>query len=375
MPEGGLDLALVSLEPWDDVWRRNQHLSTALLESGAARTIAFVEPPTRLLRRTAVRQARPGVTAITPSLRLPKRAWGSAELGRRLRTSILRSADVLWVNDPTLGVHCLSHGQSVVYDVTDDWRSYDFPDRIIRRIVRAEDLLARRARTVVCSHALRDRWRARYGVDATVVHNGVDGRVWESASPAEMAGTGPHVGYVGTLQPQRLDIDLVEATADLAAVGTLHLIGPDALGDVARARLSAHPKIRLHGPVASAQVPAYTKALDVLLSPHVVDEFTLSLDAIKSYEYLASGRPVVATPTSGFHLLAGRPGVHVADTGGFLPAVEAAVREAPPRPVIRENDWRTRAQQFAEELAAADGQSVPAPASSQGDDGSPDANR
>ena len=50
-------------------------------------------------------------------------------------------------------------------------------------------------------------------------------------------------------------------------------------------------------------IPAYLKNADVLVVPHVVTEFTDSLDPIKVYEYLAAARPVVSTPVAGFREL------------------------------------------------------------------------
>jgi glycosyltransferase involved in cell wall biosynthesis len=273
-----------------------------------------------------------------------------AELGGRLKVGLLREADALWVNDPTLGVHCLLRRLSIVYDVTDDWRTYDFPERIIRRIIRAEDILAQRARTVVCSEQLKSRWRERYDIDATVIHNGVDSAAWRSAVPHKFDGPGPHVGYVGTLQPERLDIELALQVASDERVGSLHLIGPDALDGASRQRLMTHPSVVMHDPIDSSEVPSWTMGLDVLICPHVVSPFTLSLDAIKSYEYLASGRPVVATPTSGFQLLTGRQGVYITPAQEFLSAVAAALHQPPPLPVLDENDWSTRARAFAKAL-------------------------
>jgi glycosyltransferase involved in cell wall biosynthesis len=187
-----------------------------------------------------------------------------------------------------------------VYDVTDDWRSAGQPPRIVRRIVRAEDKLAHRAATIVCSDVLKQRWRSRYEVDAPIVRNGIDLDAWQSVTPITQSGPGPHVGYVGTLHEQRLDVDLIIDLTRRPEIGTVHLVGPDCL-DAALSRHLRHlPGLRLHGAVAARQVPGWMTAMDVLISPHLVNDFTLSLDAIKSHEYAASGRPVVATPTSGF---------------------------------------------------------------------------
>ncbi len=42
------------------------------------------------------------------------------------------------------------------------------------------------------------------------------------------------------------------------------------------------------------------RAFDVCLTPHLVTPFTESLNPIKLWEYLAAGKPIVATPVAGF---------------------------------------------------------------------------
>lgn len=341
-----MKVALLSLERWDDVWRRNQYLTQALLDSGRIQQMVFVNPPV-VGRMDRSDQGR--LVTVTPNLRLPKRVGGLAELGRRLAQSELFDADVVWVNDPSLGVHALRWGQPAVYDVTDDWRWADAPYRIWKRIVRAEDELTRRATVVVCSEVLRRRWSLRYGVDPVVVQNGIDEAAWKSAQPRELPGQGPHVGYVGTLHEERLDIDLTLRIADHPKVGTVHLVGPSVLDPNAARQLQAHPKIRLTGAVPAGEVAAWTVSFDLLVSPHLVSPFTLSLDAIKSHEYLASGRPIVATPTSGFqHLASDR--LEVAEPAVFVDAVARRMDE-PRRPIdVIPGSWTQRAEEFADVL-------------------------
>ena len=343
--------ALISLEPWDDVWRRNQHLAVELVRQGLITSLVFVEP-LRFGRFQAfpTRVPVPGITVASPTLTVPKRAGGYRVAAAAARRGLLAGVDLLWVNDPQFGVHCLGAGGRAVYDVTDDWRSFSFPSRVRRRIVRAEDRLAVRAGTVVCSEVLRERWQDRYGVEAAVVRNGTDPELWQAAVPRQLPGPAPHVGYVGTLHEQRLDVELVLSLARDPRVGTVHLVGPDALDEESRARLAAEPAVRLHGPVPAAEVPSWTVAMDVLVSPHLVNDFTLSLDAIKSHEYLASGRPVVATPTSGFQRLTAA-GLAVVPAGRQADAVAAAVaapvtaHRSQGRPA--DASWAARAREFA----------------------------
>ena len=352
MVAGGPRLVLISLEPWDSTWRRNQYLCRELLASGAASEIDFVAPARPLASQRS--WPLPGVTVLEPRRRVPNRLGGTRLVASGL-SALVRAADVLWVNDPYLGALASTYASRVVYDVTDDWRYYPFPDRVRRRIAQAEGRLADTALTVVCSDVLRQRWAERYGVTAEVVPHGVDVDRYARAVPVTLDDEHPRIGYVGTLQPERLDIDLVTATArSLDGRGTVHLLGPDALGDVARAALLAEPNIVLHGPRPAEEVPAFMSAMDVLVCPHLVDGFTMSLDAIKAYEYAAVGRPVVATPTSGFQDLRHVVGITVTEPGAFVEGVRVAAGEGAARPApLASSDWSSRAAQFAACLSRA----------------------
>jgi len=336
-------VAVISLDPWDEVWRRNQHLASRLIALGLAEHVTYVNPASsdKVPDRTPV----PGVTVVSPRRRVPKRLGGLRFVARSLRRTVDR-CDILWVNDPTTG-YFLSRRDGVTYDVTDDWRSAWQSPREMRRLLRAEDSLAVRARTVVCSEDLRRRWRERYNVDAVVVKNAVDVTAIRQAEPRDLGGHGPHVGYVGTLHSERIDVKLILKTADALTAGQLHLVGPDSLSSEARATLASHERIILHGSVSSSEVPSWLVAFDVLICPHVVSSFTLSLDAIKAYEYLATSRPVVATPTSGFQDLQA-PGLVVTEEGFVRAVLHASAqseqfhREVP--------DWDDRTREFAQAL-------------------------
>ena len=293
---------MLSLEAWDGVWRRNQHLAARLVQDGLVGSLVFATPPaggltvrarpespypeSRSSRRrsccrggTAVPGARP---VAAPSARRRRCVVGQRS-GRRCRGA-------------AIGV--------LADDVTDDWREMVQAPADRRRLVAAEDALAGVARTVVCSEVLAQRWMTRYGVEAIVIQNGVDVAAIGAATPRRLAGSPPHAVYVGTVHTNRIDVDLVAELADRFP-GTVHLVGPDYLDAGARGRLRARG-VLLDGPAPASEVPSWLVSADVLICPHVVDGFTLSLDAIKSHEYLATDRPVVATPSSGFQSLVHR---------------------------------------------------------------------
>ena len=335
-------VVLFSLEPWDEVRRRNQHLATALVSAGVIGSLVFVEPPEPGLSvRARRRSPAPGIEVVTPPLIVPRRVGGHRVLARWMR-GVAADADVLWVNDPVAGASALRAGLPAVYDVTDDWRSLDQPAADRARTVAAEDRLAARATTVVCSEVLAARWRSRYGVDPVVIPNGVDTEALRSAQRMDLPGSGPHAVYVGTVHANRVDVDLVEALAK--GEGTVHLVGPNGLDAAAVERLTARG-VQLHGPVPWTDVPAWLVSADVLVCPHIVDEFTLSLDAIKAHEYLATDRPVVATPSCGFQSLTA-DGLTVVGRGQFVAATVAALRTGP-FDRLEPPSWQDRARQFA----------------------------
>ncbi|WP_284293569.1 hypothetical protein [Luteimicrobium album] len=56
-------LVVVSLEPWDEVWRRNQYLVSELLRADPTLHVLFVEPPSDLAY-AALRRTTPGLVGV-----------------------------------------------------------------------------------------------------------------------------------------------------------------------------------------------------------------------------------------------------------------------------------------------------------------------
>jgi glycosyltransferase involved in cell wall biosynthesis len=348
-----MDLVVASLEAWDAVWRRNQHLVAGLLRADPGLRVLFVEPATDPLH-AALGAARPrrgrglrrgprlpgvGPDALwlfEPTKWLPRRL--DAGVDDRWARQVIRAsrtlgmtAPNLWVNDPTGALLVAATHWPALYDVTDDWTLADRPAAQLDR-VRAQEhvLLERCAEVVVCSPELA----ASKGADraVTLVPNGVDTAAYRASH--ERPGDLPPARvalYAGTLHADRLDvdlcIDLCTALEGLAGgPGRLALVGPDALEHRDTERLRDAGAIVL-GARPSADVPAYLQHADVLVVPHVVTPFTDSLDPIKLYEYAAAGRPVVSTPVAGFRD-SEDPLVRSADGAAFILAVAEVLADS-----------------------------------------------
>ncbi|MDT0186479.1 glycosyltransferase [Microbacterium sp. ARD31] len=367
-----MDLVVASLEAWDTVWRRNQHLVSRLLRDDPTLRVLFVEPAADPLhdlisRRRAGRGVPVSEVAgfhgrllrYRPVKLLPRRL--DPRVDERLAHRIMHAAmtarmtrPLLWANDPSAAtLSCISRWPTL-YDITDDWAVADRTPSSLARVRTSEDwLLEHAAEVVACSAELvRRKAPSRAPRPIHLVPNAVD--VFKYRTPAARPDDLPRVSavYVGTLHRDRLDIELCEQTArELVGRGTLVLVGPDALSRADAERLR-EAGVALLGRRPHEQVVGYLQHADALVVPHVVTEFTDSLDPIKLYEYAAVGRPVVATAVAGFR--DAEPPVRVASRAEFPRTVASVVPATTRFPVgahTRVATWEDRATDLRDILS------------------------
>src|SRR4051795_8232490 len=99
----GMQVGLLSLDDWDDVWRRNQHLAAGLVRSGAVTQLRFLTPPRHgLAVRASSTTPLPGIEVVTTPLVVPRRYGGHHLIGAWLRQRLWQGA-LLWGKEPTRG--------------------------------------------------------------------------------------------------------------------------------------------------------------------------------------------------------------------------------------------------------------------------------
>jgi teichuronic acid biosynthesis glycosyltransferase TuaH len=107
---------------------------------------------------------------------------------------------------------------------------------------------------------------------------------------------GPIIGYTGAITAIRLDMDLLEYIASQRPQWSIVLIGPEDK-IFASAILHKIPNVHFLGNKPPDSLPGYIKAFDVAINPQLVNETTAGNYPRKIDEYLAMGKPVVATKT------------------------------------------------------------------------------
>ena len=111
----------------------------------------------------------------------------------------------------------------------------------------------------------------------------------------------PIVGYVGALQSLRLDIDTIGFIAQANPTWSIVLVGPE---DEAFRESILHRMSNVYflGSKMPDQLPGYINGFTVCINPQLVNEVTIGNYPRKIDEYLAVGKPVVATLTKAMDL-------------------------------------------------------------------------
>ncbi len=247
----------------------------------------------------------------------------SANVRTMLAKQIKKALDVIgaspsdkrisWLYKPQQVDHIgLIDETHVLYECYDEYcyTSLDYKPR--PSVIEQEKLLLRQADIVfTTSRALHDS-RSRLHSNVYLVPNGVDFEHFASAldvgdSPPQdiLDIKKPIIGYIGSLGHSidvNLLLDIID-NADWSFVligGIVDCVQKEYLDWIVPrlSRLKEHSNFYHLGWQERSQLPAYLKAIDVAVMPYIVNEHTKNSNHLKLWEYLATGRPVVAMNTS-----------------------------------------------------------------------------
>jgi teichuronic acid biosynthesis glycosyltransferase TuaH len=245
----------------------------------------------RLIPRVLPGAQRPVIHHVTALLTRWKVRRAAAGLGRPVTAAVATVPDDLLRAAP---------GVPTLFYATDDLVAGAELLGLPRgRLLAAERRQQTRADAIaVVSPVLRDRFR-RMGYEATVVPNGCAVDAYHEVPTAPWPWDVPRfdrpaAGFVGNING-RIDLGLLEAIAD--AGHPLLLVGPHqpSCPPDRFAALTARLGVHWTGAKPFAELPRYLRAIDVGLTPYVVDDFNRASFPLKTLEYLAAGRAVVST--------------------------------------------------------------------------------
>jgi len=370
------DIICISSIDWDFIWQGHQEIMSRLAADGhrvlfientgvrqvRVSDIGRVRDRLRNWRRgtKGFREERPNLFVYSPLvLPLPYSRiarWINRQLMVRSLTRWIRatsfSRPIVWTFLPTplaLDVIRQLGPVATIYHCVDEFSSSSAD---AKRIVESEEELFRSADLVfVTSEKLRER-ASRHTEHVHLFPSGVSIEAFESAgtleTPAELrALPRPIIGYVGGLH-QWVDQPLIEAAAAEMPDASFVLIGPEQ-ADVSLLR--QRNNIHLLGRRPHAELATYINAFDVTLVPYRLADYTENVYPAKMNEYLAMGKPVVATDLAEvrrFNREHGDVVRIVRDADSLIAAVRDSVTPASPEvvarrvAVARSNGWDRR---------------------------------
>ena len=219
----------------------------------------------------------------------------------QLRDTISRF-DLVWITNPLMFdmvEPVLPLGMKVAYDCMDD--ALEFPRikrdvRLRERVGVSERKLAARSDIVFASsQTLKERIAARYDLrkEIDVVTNAMflGDRDPDPGPTLGIAGTfqsAPcRLTYIGTIS-EWFDFPLILEALDARKDVTVFLFGPTEVP------IPVHDRLVYFGPVEHRHVYRIMAMSDALIMPFRINDLVLGVDPVKLYEYISSGKPVLA---------------------------------------------------------------------------------
>jgi len=285
---------------------------------------------------------------------------------RRVLKRLRFQAPILWLFLPDMEIFVGQFDEKlVIYHIVDEYAGYSGISEAWRRVQqRMEQQLAGRADLVfVTSPTLYERKRS-LNERTFLIPNAVDYDAFTAAfqsdtlPPTDMATVpSPIAGYVGAIN-DKVDLALLARVARgcLRRDWSLVLVGPvritDEEGQRALETLRSLSHVHLLGRKSVEEVPRYIAACDVCLLPYRINEWTRNIDSLKLYEYLACGKPVVATDLPAAQRFSEVVRIATGEVE-FLASMNAALKEDSPvlqakrRRVAAQHTWEQRVESIS----------------------------
>jgi glycosyltransferase involved in cell wall biosynthesis len=356
-------ILFISNIPWEFVWQRHQTLASLFAEDSP---VVYCEiPGTRRIRisdfgrliRRAVTLARSrssrlcgtdlkNITIVRPIL-LPATnrmfcAWNKYRLAGFTKVLSRHDHPVdLIINysasRSALDLIGMFPSVCVIYDCTDDWLAVaGVPEFLARDEAK---LLARSDLTLVPSRVLYERKRTFARKIKQVPHGALVDRF---LMEPKTSGGSCTLLYYGHLHRQHLDFEAIVEIASARPSWNIILVGP------VKTRGVFPGNVKLVGQQRHEDLRKFIEGSDVLILPYAINNYTKAVFPAKSFECLATGRPVVASPLPELERVFTGTFSFARSRSDWVPEIERAVASdcdelrAKRISIAQRNSWRSR---------------------------------
>lgn len=322
-----MDFIIVSTADWDNpFWTNKQHVAATLADMG--HRVLYIDSlglraPTmtktdlsRITRRVkklfaGTKKVRENIWVMSP-FSIPLHKYGIIRhlnqkiliyMTRRRLKELRFQEPVLWTYNPMSSYLLGSLGEAAsVYHCVDEISAQ--PGMPSEHIKRSEiDLLEKVDLVFTTAMNLYNK-KKKYNEHCYYYPNVADFDHFHRAvsekfeRPQDLPQEGKKVlGFIGAISAYKQDFQLLRYIAEKCPEYNIVLIGKVGEGepDTDAGILQECKNIHLLGAKAYRELPRYLSFVDVALLPNSINEYTNNMFPMKFFEYLAAGKPVVAT--------------------------------------------------------------------------------
>ena len=251
----------------------------------------------------------------------------------KVASASLDFKNVMIFNDSSmfLGAYLkeLLNAELYIYYIRDNLITQDY---FKKHGVKLEEKTIKSADLVVSNSTYLRDYAKPFNSNSYYVGQGCDLELFkpnEVAAPADLAKIkGVKIGYIGFLTEMRLNIHLLVEIAKTKTDWQIILVGPE---DNAFKDSDLHQLSNVHflGNKKGDELPAYIKYFDICMNPQEVNALTIGNYPRKIDEYLAMGKPTVATQTPTMEIF--KDYVYLGETAtDYIQLIEQALKENSP---------------------------------------------
>ena len=242
-----------------------------------------------------------------------------------------------------------------VYQSMDDISQVEYSNRHGTRL---EQEIIRNFDYTLCTSRELVRLKSHFSPNVHLHPNAADIQIFQKAAfeilpkPAELLHIRKKIiGFTGSIE-YRSDFELLRKIADYHSDKILFFVGPLNTDEHIKVGLDKLANVFFAGARTINQLPAYLQYFDCTIIPYRKTVLTKSIYPLKINEYLAAGKPVVATHFSE-DIYSFRNVAYVVDSHDeFLKMIDVAIKENNEQKkqeriqVASENTWTARVEQF-----------------------------
>jgi teichuronic acid biosynthesis glycosyltransferase TuaH len=250
-----------------------------------------------------------------------------------------------------------------VFDTVDNWAEHPNYLKMIKKkkLLANYKVIAEKADVIfTVSEAMvdffKDLGRTK---DIHWIPNGVDYDHFNDPEKVEQENklsefTKPIIGYLGTIE-ERVDIDLIVKIAKHHSDKKIALCGPiwPGIKKELHEKIKGIENIHTFGRIDFDDAPSYLNKFNVAIIPHKLNKFVESMNPMKMYDYLACGKPVVATQGAGIDMF--KDHIYIAKSENeFISNIDQALLEDSPekrearKAAVKQHSWRERTDKMTE---------------------------